>query len=56
MLLFTVVYQYIPVADLPYNLYIHIHVANYLCIAIAHRRRKGWGYGAAAPPDFKSTP
>ena len=21
-----------------------------------HRRRKGWGYGAAAPPDFKNTP
>ena len=21
-----------------------------------YRRRKGWGYGAAAPPDFKSTP
>ena len=21
-----------------------------------HRRRKGWGYGASAPPDFKSTP
>ena len=21
----------------------------------AHRRRKGWGYGATAPPDVKST-
>ena len=21
-----------------------------------HRRRKGWGYGAAAPPDFKGAP
>ena len=21
-----------------------------------HRRRKGWGYGAAAPPHFKGAP
>ena len=23
---------------------------------LIHRQWKGWGYGAAAPPDFKSTP
>ena len=24
------------------------------CFRVEHRRRKEWGYGAAAPPDFKS--
>ena len=24
--------------------------------AIIHRRRKGWGYGAAAPPDSNGAP
>ena len=25
-------------------------------ITTDHRRWKGWGYRAAAPPDFKGTP
>ena len=40
-----------------YGLYsIHSKAENDYKFAQTHRRRKGWGYGTAAPPDFKSAP
>ena len=36
-------------------MYIHRLVERLIC-SYSHRREKGWGYGAAALPDFKSTP
>ena len=30
-----------------------VGVGQSVTMDTVHRRRKGWGYGAAAPPDFK---
>ena len=32
------------------------HLKTRHCVNTVHRRRKGWGYGAAALPHFKGAP
>ena len=38
------------------NIMVIVNDKTFVVFAVFHRWRKGWGYGAAAPPDFKGTP